>query len=237
MIFSSLFRGRESQDRFSALVDITVIGLALTLLGCGPAQSGSDPGEALFDGTSLQGWAPSGFEAGGAVRVANSFRDGAATIVIEPGLTLSGITSTRGSQLPRVDYELSLEVMRISGMDFFCGLTFPVGASACTFVVGGWSGEIVGLSNIDDADASQNETRREMEFVDNRWYRIRVRVTAERIEAWIDDDKKADVAWKGRKINLRPGEIQKSLPLGIATFMTKAAVRNIRLRRLDVRRT
>ena len=232
MIFSLLLRGKGSQERFSAWVNITVMGLALTLPGCRPAQSGSDLGEALFDGTSLQGWAPSGFEAEGAVRVASSFRGGTAAIVIEPGLTLAGITSTRGSRLPRQDYELSLEAMRVSGMDFFCGLTFPVGPGACTFVVGGWSGEIVGLSNIDDADASQNETRREMEFVDNRWYRIRVRVTAERIEAWIDGDKKADVVWKGRKISLRPGEIQKSLPLGISTFMTKAALRDIRLRKL-----
>jgi hypothetical protein len=71
-----------------------------------------------------------------------------------------------------------------------------------------------------------------MEFAMNRWYRIRVRVTDEKIEAWIDDDKKVDVETKGRVIGLRPGDIQKSLPLGIASYMTRAAVRDIRLRRL-----
>ena len=36
----------------------------------------------------------------------------------------------------------------------------------------------------------------------------------------------------GRLIGLRPGDIQKSLPLGIASYMTRAALRDIRLRRL-----
>jgi hypothetical protein len=57
-------------------------------------------------------------------------------------------------------------------------------------------------------------------------------VTDEKIEAWIDDDQKVEVETKGKNIALRPGDIQKSLPLGIATYMTKAAVRDIRLRRL-----
>jgi hypothetical protein len=99
-------------------------------------------------------------------------------------------------------------------------------------VVGGWGGNVVGLSNIDRVDAAENETSREREFSDRRWYRIRVRVTPEKIEAWIDDDPVVALKRAGRVIGLRPGEIQKSLPLGIATYMTKAAVRDIRLRRL-----
>jgi hypothetical protein len=71
-----------------------------------------------------------------------------------------------------------------------------------------------------------------MEFEMNRWYRIRVRVTEQKIEAWIDDVQKVDLETKGRIIALRPGDIQKSLPLGIAAYMTRAAVRDIRLRRL-----
>ena len=71
-----------------------------------------------------------------------------------------------------------------------------------------------------------------MEFKDNRWYRIRVRVTNDKIQAWIDDDQKVDLETTGRKITLRWGEIDKSLPLGVAAYMTRAAVRNIRLRTL-----
>jgi hypothetical protein len=52
-----------------------------------------------------------------------------------------------------------------------------------------------------------------------------------KIEAWIDDDKKFEVETKGKLIALRPGDIQKSLPLGIASYMTRAALRDIRLRR------
>lgn len=188
--------------------------------------------EELFDGKSLAGWMPSGFEAEGEVKVQSPFKDGEGAIVIERGTTLSGITWTKGGSLPRANYELTLEAMRLEGSDFFCGLTFPVGKSACSFIVGGWSGMVVGISSIDDQDASENETTAGKEFVDNRWYRIRVRVTEEKIQAWIDGEQFADVAWKDRKISLRPGEIQKSLPLGIATYMTKAAVRDIRLRRL-----
>jgi hypothetical protein len=70
-----------------------------------------------------------------------------------------------------------------------------------------------------------------MEFDLNRWYRIRVRVTDKKVEAWIDDDLKFEVETQGRNIDLRPGDIQKSLPLGISTYMTRAAVRDIRLRR------
>jgi hypothetical protein len=192
--------------------------------------AGAEVERALFDGRSLAGWVQSGFEGEGAVRTVNPFQDGRAAIVLEKGTTLSGVTWTRGAELPKTNYEISLEAMRVAGGDFFCGLTFPVGASACTFVVGGWGGTVTGLSSIDRVDASGNETTREMEFADGRWYRIRVRVTADRIEAWIDDDKKVDLVTKGRVVGLRPGEIQKSRPLGIAAYMTRAAIRDIRLR-------
>ena len=47
----------------------------------------------------------------------------------------------------------------MKGGDFFATLTFPVDDSFCTFVTGGWGGDIVGLSSIDGWDASDNETR------------------------------------------------------------------------------
>ena len=206
----------------------------LTWSAIATASAGDAPPawENLFDGKTLAGWAQSGFEGEADVKVQNPFKDGRGAIVIEQGVTLSGITSTRGAALPRVNYELTLEAMRLAGTDFFCGLTFPVGKSACTFIVGGWGGMVVGISSIDHADASENDTTQGMEFASNRWYRIRVRVTEQKIEAWIDDEQKLEVETKGRIIGLRPGDIQKSLPLGIATYMTRAAVRDIRLRRL-----
>jgi hypothetical protein len=195
-----------------------------------PAAWAAGSERRLFAGRTLAGWVQSGFEAEGAVRVVAPFEGGEGAIVIEAGTTLSGVTWTRGLDLPRNNYELSLEAMRLAGGDFFCGLTFPVESSACTLVVGGWGGTVVGLSSVDRVDASGNETTREREFADRRWYRIRVRVAEGRIRAWIDDEPVVDLETRGRRISLRPGEIQKSLPLGIATYMTRAAVRDIRLR-------
>ena len=207
---------------------MTGVAGVLAVLACvAPAAERTRP---LFDGRTLAGWALSGFESEGSVRVEAPFREGGGAIVIEAGTTLSGVTWTRGAELPRNNYEVSLEAMRLAGGDFFCGLTFPVEAAACTLVVGGWGGTVVGLSSVDRVDASGNETTREREFADQRWYRIRVRVAAGRITAWIDDEQVVDLPTAGRRISLRPGEIQKSLPLGIATYMTRAAVRDIRLR-------
>jgi hypothetical protein len=193
---------------------------------------GAGQWQELFDGKSLGRWAPSEFEGGGAVKVINPFRDDRGAIVIEKGTTLSGFSWTRGSELPRSNYEVALEAMKLEGDDFFCGLTFPVGKSACTFVVGGWGGTTVGISSVDYSDASENETTTAREFPENRWYRIRVRVTDDKIEAWLDDEQVVNLETKGKVINLRPGDIQKSLPLGVATYMTRAAIRDLRLRRL-----
>jgi hypothetical protein len=209
-------------------------GLAVVASGCAaePAKGEAEPTwRALFDGKTLAGWLPSDFEGGGAVAVENPFRGGPGAIVIAAGETLSGFTWTKGGELPRENYEITLEAMKLTGSDFFCGLTFPVGKSACSLIVGGWGGMVVGLSNIDHVDASENETTQGREFKDGRWYRVRVRVAGDKIEAWIDDEQLVDVEINGRKISLRGGDIQKSLPLGVATYMTSAAVRDIRLRR------
>jgi hypothetical protein len=131
-----------------------------------------------------------------------------------------------------MNYEVQVEVMKTEGRDFFCGLTFPVGKSDCTFIAGGWGGSVVGLSSVDHSDASDNDTSTSMDFVTDRWYRIRVRVTPTKIEAWINDTNMVDLETAGRIIGLRFGDVDKSLPFGIATYQTAAAVRDIRIRRL-----
>ena len=86
----------------------------------------------------------------------------------------------------------------------------------------------LGLSSLDDKDASQNETGKLRGFERDRWYRIRIRVTKERITAWIDKEQVVDVSTKGRKISIRP-ECDLCRPFGIATWRTVGAVRNIGL--------
>lgn len=175
----------------------------------------------LFDGKSLEGWRITDFGGQGEVHV----EDG--QLMLEFGSSLTGTTCTR--ELPKTNYEVRLEAMQVDGIDFFCGMTFPVGDSHCSFIVGGWAGAVVGLSNIDDRDASENETTRYMTFKNKVWYRVRVRVTPERIQAWIDDKKIVDQVITGRKISTRP-EMDLSKPFGIAAWQTRAALKNIELR-------
>lgn len=210
---------------------VVAVALALSpLLADEKPAAGTNTWTSLFDGKSLRGWTRTDFSTLGDVRVENPFRGGSGAIVVALAEELNGVNRTRPA--PKTNYEVSLEAMRLAGHDFFCALTFPVGEAAATFVVGGWSGSVVGISCIDGADASVNETTRIMDFDQNRWYRIRVRVTPAKIEGWIDEKKVADVVLAGRKISLRPGEIERSLPFGLAAWHTSAAWRDIRLLRL-----
>ena len=176
----------------------------------------------LFDGRSLTGWQVTDFKQGGSVEV----RD--ALLVFFMGDNFVGVNCT--NELPKSNYEITLEAMRVAGDDFFCGLTFPVNDSFCSLIVGGWGGGVVGLSNIDGADASENETTKFITFEKGRWYRIRLRVTEQQIEAWIEQKKVVDVNTVGRKIALRFGDIERSKPFGLASWSTSSAFRGIKLR-------
>jgi hypothetical protein len=81
-------------------------------------------------------------------------------------------------------------------------------------------------------DASENETTKYVTFKQNQWYRIQLRVTTGRLEAWIDNEKLIDVVTTDKRISLRPGEIEESKPLGIASWQTTAALRQIKYRRV-----
>ena len=116
--------------------------------------------------------------------------------------------------------------------DFFCGLTFPVGKDPCTLICGGWGGSLVGLSSIDGNDASENSTATSTSFENKRWYKIRVRVTRALITAWIDDEQFINLELEGRKIGIR-WEVEPAVPLGVSTWNTGSALRNIRWRKLE----
>ena len=178
----------------------------------------------LFDGKTLKGWKESDFFGKGKIHV----KDGA--VVIEKGKQMTGIAYA-GKDFPKMDYEVTLEGKRLEGRDFFCTTTFPVGDSFCSFVAGGWGGEVIGLSNIDSADASTNETRGDMEFAKDKWYRFRIRVTAKRIEVWIDKKRVVDLDTTDRRIGIRI-ECNVCKPFGVATYATSGAVRDIRVRAL-----
>ena len=175
----------------------------------------------LFDGVSLGKWKPTVFGGEGEVHVENG------AIVLERGNDLTGVTWT--GDVPRIDYEIELQAKRVAGGDFFCGLTFPVADAHCSFIVGGWAGAVTGFSSLDGLDASDNETTRIRDYQQDRWYTVRVRVGADRLQAFVDEEPFADVKTAGRRISIRP-EVQDSRPLGISSWRTKAALRAIRLR-------
>ena len=151
------------------------------------------------------------------------------TIVLEAGSPMTGIVWT--GPLPTEDYEVTLEAMRVEGSDFFCGMTFPVGDSPCTFIIGGWGGCVVGLSNVDDMNASENETTSAPTFENGQWYRIRLRVTKETIKAWVGGEKMFELARRDRRFSVWDEQLP-CRPLGIATWFTKAALRDFAIRKL-----
>ena len=174
----------------------------------------------LFDGKTLDGWEITDFGTQGPVSVSGG------KIILGMGDGCSGITWKR--DFPTVDYEVTLEAMRVDGHDFFCGMTFPVGKDPCTLIVGGWGGMVVGLSSIDGMDASENETMTLKQFENDRWYRIRLRVTADTIQAWIDNEIVVDFTIGDSFLSIRP-EVELSKPFGIASWRTTAAIKNIRI--------
>jgi len=175
----------------------------------------------LFDGKTLAGWKVPSWGGDGKVYV----KDG--VVHIGQGATCTGITYT--GKIPRDDYEIELDAMRVDGQDFFCGLTFPVGEGEATLILGGWGGSLVGLSCIDGYDASQNPTTQMIEFKNGRWYNVRVRVVKEKIVCWLDDKEIISTDRKEHKFSVR-WEVEPSLPLGIATWMTHGAARDLRIR-------
>ena len=201
--------------------------LLICLTALAAAAQTSAEWRPLFNGKSLEGWRETPFTGHAAVRVENG------TIVLTAGSPMTGVTYT--GAFPRSDYEIRFEAARLEGGDFFASLTFPAGDSYCTWVLGGWGGDIVGLSSLDGWDASDNETRTYFTFEKGRWYSLRLRVTDEKITAWIDDRQIVNAAIAGREVSLRPGEIKLSAPLGFASYYTTGAVRKIEYRALATR--
>ncbi len=190
-----------------------------------PAPFEGQGWQSLFDGKTPAGWRQTDFAGRGEVQCQFGL------MVLNTGDPFTGINWT--NDFPRLNYELALDAIRVSGGDFFCGLTVPVGESFCSLIVGGWGGSLVGISSLDGMDASENETTKFINFQQRCWYRIRLRVTEGRIEAWIDREKLVDVVTTGKRISLRPGDIELSKPFGLACWQTAAALREIKMRRVS----
>jgi hypothetical protein len=206
-----------------------IIPAILFITGCGggkkehPAKQVFQPitdSTYIFDGATLNGWEITNFGPQGPVSVSGN------EILLGAGDGCTGITYKKN--FPEINYKVTLEAKRVSGNDFFCGVTFPVEKEPCTLIIGGWGGTTVGLSSIDGMDASENETTRLMKFENERWYDICLVVKEDSIKAWVDNSLVVDFYRGNKRLSIRP-EVDLSRPFGIASWRTTAALKNIRV--------
>ncbi len=178
----------------------------------------------LFNGNNLDGWEITNFGPQGPVYVSGG------EIILVMGDGCTGITWK--NEFPKINYKVTLEAKRVAGNDFFCGMTFPVNNDPCSLIIGGWGGTVVGLSSINKMDASENETTTLREVETNHWYKICLIVKKDTIKALIDDEVVVDFAIGNKSLSIRP-EVELSKPFGIASWKTTAALRNIRVEKIN----
>ena len=210
-------------NSFSTFIALGALSIVVNAHNASGEETKTDQAS-LFDGKTLGKWKVTDFGGHGKVHVADG------NLVIEGGVDLSGVTYS--GQVQRDNYEISLEAKRAKGEDFFCGLTFPIGKDHASLIVGGWGGGIVGISSLNSADASENQTTSFHEFKNDQWYSIRVRVTPKKLEAWIGKEQVVDLLREDHRFSVR-FEVEPSQPLGIATWQTTAHIRNINLKKLS----
>ena len=136
--------------------------------------------------------------------------------------------------MPATDYAITYEAMRVSGSDFFGSVTFPVRdeKTFATFVLGGWGGAQVGISNIDGFDAASNATGSSQHFENGKWYRVHIEVRAKELVVLLDGKRIVQTNIAGRSLGLRAGEIGNCVPFGFATYGTEGRARGCIIERL-----
>ena len=132
---------------------------------------------------------------------------------------------------PLVDYEVTLMARRTRGSDIFCALTFPYKdpKTCATLIVGGWGGGLIGISSISELDASENETTAFGKFENDTWYEIRLTVKDDYLMAYIDDAIVINYPLNGKPLSLRPGDIDACVPLGLASFASRAEIKDVKI--------
>jgi hypothetical protein len=130
------------------------------------------------------------------------------------------------------EYEIEVLAARLNGSDFFCALNLPIGEQSASVVLGGWGGALCGLSCIDGEDASMNATRSFRGFERGRSYRLRVRVDAQQVQAWVDDELLFVHAREGVEFSLRT-EVLPAGRLALSCFQTSTRIDGLRWRPLN----
>lgn len=213
--------------KYSILTALLVLGTAFASAADKPAAAKPEAAREimLFNGKSLDDWESVDVGGSGEVGLEGGL------MIINQGENVSGAIYKKAASLPTTNYEITLEAKRMQGVDFFVGLTFPVGdlKHCATLICGGWGGSVTGISCIDGMDASDNNTSSYQRYKDDEWYAIRLRVTPKNLSVWLGDKQIIDEDIEGKKISVRPGPIESYLPLSLTTFNTMAAIRSVKL--------
>jgi hypothetical protein len=192
------------------------------LLAAAPLLA-ADAAISLFDGKTLGKWEPVNLGSDGKVWVDEEGGE----LRLDQGEPLTAVVWK--GEVPAVsNYEITLEAKKINGDDFFLALTIPVKDTHCTFVCGGWGGGLVGISSINGMDASENESATVESFEKGVWYPIKVRVTDRFISCWVGERELVSINLEGITLSMRAGDIEECVPLGLATYQTWGAYRNLR---------
>lgn len=199
--------------------------LFFVLTQCGPGPRSQWK---LLSEEFAPAWKASGMAEEGKVLI----HDG--EITLQPGQPMTGarFDAWRSAGLPVMRYAIEYEAMRVEGNDFFGTVTFPVNDAHVSLVLGGWGGTLVGISSIDDMDASENSTHGNGYFKNNRWHKVRIEVRDDELRAWINDKLFVNTSTKGHRLGLRTGDIEKCVPFGFASYDTQSRIRGVLIRRL-----
>ena len=168
---------------------------------------------ALLDGNSTRGWAASE-----AHRCKASVKD--ATLHMEAGTTWGVVTSTR--TLPKANYELAFEAMRVEGTGDMATVVFAVGPCRCAFRVGADDSKVAWLSNV---DGSASRVAGAPGLDNGQWHKVRLRVTDAKVEAWVGDHQVVDQPRIGHSFEL--AGVEGVAPLSLCSKAMKVAWRNI----------
>ena len=182
----------------------------------------------LFDGKSLNGWQgvkipPPLFGKG-----VTGIEDG--MILLDRGGPVSGLRYL--GEVPKVDYEIECEAMRVSGPDAFCLLKLPVEGTSVVLVLGGFGNSIVGLDQVDGRRANDNLATKRMSFRNNHWYRVHVQITKTHISATIDGEQVLNLSHKQHRLSADPAFAAFG-PLAMGSWDCRTLVRSIRIRGAD----
>jgi len=218
------YTGRMKQ---SALLIVMVFVLS----GChGTQEPEPEPVELLAG--NMDRWQPINFGGEGDVY----FKDGA--LDLDYGNPLTGVlykgdlTELFGETLE--NYVITLQAQRVEGIDMFLGVTFPVGKEGhVSLVLGGWAGAITGISNLDGLNASENKTTQYHNMPEGQWFKVKIMVTSDKIQCWLDDKQLVDVSRDDYEEYDTHGAVVDTKPFGMFSYSTWGRVKNLKAWKLD----